>query len=67
MLPYWDYYKNPAVPQIYSDPLLRDGTDNPLYFVDRAGTGAGGIGFSAYDPSATVFPRSIAGGESYEH
>jgi tyrosinase len=66
MLPYWDYYKNPAIPQIYSDPTLADGSDNPLYLAGRTGTGAGAIGLEAFNPSVTVFPRSFAGGDSYE-
>lgn len=66
MLPYWDYYKNPAIPQIYSEPTLADGSDNPLYLAGRTGTGAGAVRLDAFDPSVTVFPRSFAGGDSYE-
>ncbi len=55
-LPYWDYYKNPNLPKIFTEPTLKDGAANPLYWSRRQRTNVPGLTFSAFDDSVTVFP-----------
>jgi tyrosinase len=55
-LPYWDYYKNPNLPEIFADPMLGDGEANPLYWADRKRNIVEGLTFKAFEDDVTVFP-----------
>lgn len=63
-LPYWDYYKNPKLPAIFTAPKLADGSPNPLYWRDRRGTIVEGLSYAPFAASVTTFP--FGPGESYE-
>lgn len=63
-LPYWDYYKNPKLPAIFTDPVLTDGSHNPLYWPDRRGSVVAGLSYAPYASTVTTFP--FGPGESYE-
>jgi tyrosinase len=62
-LPYWDYYKNPNLPAIFTAPTA-GGAQNPLYWSDRAGKVMKGLKFSAFADSVTTFPWGP--GETFE-
>ncbi|HLY03520.1 MAG TPA: tyrosinase family protein [Candidatus Cybelea sp.] len=55
-LPYWDYYKDPNVPKIFSEPTLEGGEPNPLYWANRKRSTVEGLGFKAFADTVTVFP-----------
>jgi tyrosinase len=63
-LPYWDYYKNPNLPKIFTEPTLQGGAPNPLYWPRRERTTVAGLTFSAFADSVTVFPWGP--GETFE-
>jgi tyrosinase len=64
-LPYWDYYTNPTLPPIFTDPTLSDGSPNPLYWADRKGTVITGLSYAPYAPTVTTFP--FGPGRTYEN
>jgi tyrosinase len=55
-LPYWDYYKNPNLPEIFAEPTLHDGSPNPLYWPDRVRSTVEGLSYAAFADDVTVFP-----------
>jgi tyrosinase len=55
-LPYWDYYANPNLPEIFAEPLLHDGSPNPLYWPDRLRSTVEGLSYAAFAGDVTVFP-----------
>jgi len=55
-LPYWDYYKNPKLPAIYTAPKLEDGSPNPLYWKRRTGTSVEGLSFASFENAIVKFP-----------
>jgi tyrosinase len=60
-LPYWDYFKNPRIPDIYAQPKLADGSDNSLYDDSRGltlGQSLQGIDQfrNAFAPEVKTFP-----------
>lgn len=55
-LPYWDYYKNPNLPKIFTEPTIEGGAPNPLYWSRRERTRVEGLTYSAFDDTVTVFP-----------
>ncbi|MGB8151329.1 MAG: tyrosinase family protein [Candidatus Cybelea sp.] len=55
-LPYWDYYKDPNLPKIFTDPTLKGGEPNPLYWPNRERSTVEGLGFKAFADTVTVFP-----------
>jgi tyrosinase len=55
-LPYWDYYKNPELPAIFTQETLEGGEPNPLYWPGRTGTKVTGLLFDAFADSVMVFP-----------
>lgn len=63
-LPYWDYYKNPNLPKIFTEPTLQDGAPNPLYWSRRERSSVDGLTFSAFEDTVTVFPWGP--GETFE-
>jgi tyrosinase len=63
-LPYWDYYKNPKLPAIFTSPTLHDGSPNSLYWANRKGSVAEGLNYLAYADSVTTFPWGP--GETFE-
>jgi tyrosinase len=63
-LPYWDYYKNPKLPEIFTAPTLSDGSANPLYWPNRTGTVIQGLNFLAFADTVTTFPWGP--GETFE-
>jgi tyrosinase len=63
-LPYWDYYKNPNIPEIFLQPTLHDGSPNPLYWPNRERTSVTGLSFSAFADTVKVFPWGP--GETFE-
>jgi tyrosinase len=65
-LPYWDYYKHPQLPDIFANPLLADGTANPLYWSNREGSVVTGLTFEAFDPALTAFNRDPANADTFE-
>jgi tyrosinase len=65
-LPYWDYYKHPQLPDIFAQPLLTDGTANPLYWPTREGSVVTGLTFEAFDPALTAFNRDPANADTFE-
>jgi tyrosinase len=63
-LPYWDYYKNPKLPAIFTDPTLRNGAPNPLYRAGRKNSAVDGLNYLAFAKSVTTFPWGP--GETFE-
>lgn len=63
-LPYWDYYRNPKIPTIFAEPLLEDGSPNPLYWPDRTGKVITGLSYAPFAPSVTTFP--FGPGDTFE-
>jgi tyrosinase len=63
-LPYWDYYKDPNLPKIFTDETLGGGAPNPLYWPNRVRTTVEGLNFKAFADSVTVFPYGP--GETFE-
>ncbi|HEV3091190.1 MAG TPA: tyrosinase family protein [Candidatus Cybelea sp.] len=63
-LPYWDYYKNPELPPIFTQETLKGGEPNPLYWPGRTGTTVTGLTFKAFADTVTVFPWGP--GETFE-
>jgi tyrosinase len=63
-LPYWDYYKNPNLPKIFTEPTLQGGAANPLYWPNRERSTVEGLGFNAFADTVTVFPYGP--GETFE-
>lgn len=63
-LPYWDYYSNPKLPSIFTEPALRDGSSNPLYWPNRRGTTVEGLSYAPFASKVTTFP--FGPGETYE-
>jgi tyrosinase len=57
-LPYWDYYLNPEIPEIFADETLSDKTSNPLYWENRANNEVYGLTYSAFSNAITQFPFS---------
>jgi tyrosinase len=55
-LPYWDYYKDPNLPKIFTEPTLQGGEPNPLYWSNRERSTIAGLDFNAFADSVTVFP-----------
>ncbi len=55
-LPYWDYYKNPNLPAIFTDPTLPDGSANPLYWADRRNSLVTGLSYASFANSVVTFP-----------
>ncbi len=58
-LPYWDYYKNPVMPNIFTDARLPDGSENPLYWANRVNTRVSGLSLSAFGSVYKNFPRGF--------
>jgi tyrosinase len=63
-LPYWDYYKNPKLPEIFTQETLPSGEHNPLYWPGRTGTEVKGLLFDAFADTVKVFPWGP--GETFE-
>jgi tyrosinase len=63
-LPYWDYYKNPKLPQIFAKPTLADGSANPLFWSNRASNVVKGLSYTPFGPAITTFPWGPA--DSFE-
>jgi tyrosinase len=63
-LPYWDYYKNPKLPEIYTTPTLRDGTPNSLYWAKRKNSSIKLLKYTAFADTVATFPWGP--GETYE-
>jgi len=63
-LPYWDYYKNPRLPEIFASPTLSDGSSNSLYWAGRKGTVIEGLNYLAFADTVTTFPWGP--GETFE-
>ncbi|HEX5274565.1 MAG TPA: tyrosinase family protein [Candidatus Rubrimentiphilum sp.] len=65
-LPYWDYYKHPQLPDIFAQPVLTDGTPNPLYWPVREGSLVTGLSYEAFSPALTAFNREPANADTFE-
>jgi tyrosinase len=63
-LPYWDYYKNPKLPAIFTAETLEDGSPNPLYWKGRKGSAMTGLSYAPFADSVTQFP--FGPGETFE-
>jgi tyrosinase len=63
-LPYWDYYANPNLPEIFVEPTLHDGSPNPLYWQNRERSRIEGLSYAAFADDVTVFPWGP--GETFE-
>jgi len=66
MLPYWDYYANPSMPAIFSDPTLSDGSPNPLYWSNRQSATVTGLIYASFLPRFTTFQSADPDAPTFE-
>jgi tyrosinase len=63
MVPYWDWYANPTIPQIFAEETV-NGKPNPLYWSNRENSTVSGLGYAAYD--FTTFESSDSHVSTFE-
>lgn len=65
-LPYWDYYANPAMPEIFTAPTQGDGSPNPLYWANRCSTTVTGLVYVAFADFVTTFESADPNAPTFE-